>query len=95
MLLFFFLSDFLYKRICCGYSFELLRQLDVVQMGTHNICLYTEIDKKYTGCKLKITDLLDYALIGVCSLIRLNTVFHFDRVTLNITFMLPYLLYLP
>ena len=35
-----FSSDFLYKSICCGYSFELHRQVDAIQMGTHNICLY-------------------------------------------------------
>ena len=36
---------FLYKRICCEYSFELHRQVDAIQMGTYNICLYKEIDK--------------------------------------------------
>ena len=30
-----FFSDCLYKGICCGYSFELHRQ-----MRTYNICLY-------------------------------------------------------
>ena len=39
----FFFSDFLYKSICCGYSFEL--QVNAIQMGTHNICLYEEVDK--------------------------------------------------
>ena len=43
-------------------------------MGTHNICLYKEVDKKYTGCNLKTTELLDCALIGVCAEIRLNMV---------------------
>ena len=63
-------SDFLYKGICCGYSFELHRicceysielhrQVDAIQMSTHNICLYKEIDKKYTGCNLKTTELLE------------------------------------
>ena len=69
-----FFSDFLYKGICCGYSFELHQQVDAIQMGTHNICLYKEVDKKYTGCNLKTTKLLDCALIGVCAVIRLNTV---------------------
>ena len=32
-------SDFLYKGICCGYSFELHQQVDAIQMSTHNICL--------------------------------------------------------
>ena len=42
-------------------------------MGTHNICPY-KVDKKYTGCNLEITDLLDCVLIGVCAVIRANTV---------------------
>ena len=43
-------------------------------MGTHNICLYKKEDKKYTGCNQKTTESLDCALIGVCAVIRLNTV---------------------
>ena len=43
-------------------------------MGTHNICLYKEVDKKYTGCNLKTRELLDCVLIGVCAVIRSNTV---------------------
>ena len=31
-------SDFLYKSICCGYSFA-------IQMGNHNMCIYKEVDK--------------------------------------------------
>ena len=58
---------FLYKSICCGYSFELHR------LGTHNICPY-KVDKKYTGCNLKTTELLKCALIGVCAVIRVNPV---------------------
>ena len=69
-----FFSDFLYKGICCGYSFELHRQVNAIQIDTHNICLYKEVDKQYTGCNLKTTELLDCALIGVCVVIRLYTV---------------------
>ena len=29
-------------------------------------CLYKEVDKKYTGCNLKTTELLDRAYRGVC-----------------------------
>ena len=47
-------------------------------MSTHNLCLYKEVDKKVTGCNLKITGLLDSVLIGVCAVIRLNTVFKFQ-----------------
>ena len=51
-----------------------LAVIDAIQMTTHNICLYKEVDKKYTGCNLKTTELLDCALIGVCVVIRSNTV---------------------
>ena len=44
-------------------------------MSTHNICLYKEVDIKYTGCNLKTMELLDCALIGVCAVIRSNTVY--------------------
>ena len=44
----------------------------------HNIYLYKEVDKKYTGCNLKTIELLhcalDCALIGVCAVTRLNMV---------------------
>ena len=43
-------------------------------MGTHNICTYKEVDKKYTGRNRYTTALLDCALIGVYVLIRLNMV---------------------
>ena len=70
-----FFSDFLYKGICCRYSFELHRQVDAIQMRTHNICLYKNVNKKYTGYKLKTTEFHECALIGVCAVIRSNTVF--------------------
>ena len=41
-----FLSLLLYKGVCCGYSFELHRQVDAIQMSTHNICLCKESQKK-------------------------------------------------
>ena len=44
-------------------------------MGTHNICLYKGENKKYTGCNLKTTEILNCALIGACAVIRSNTVF--------------------
>ena len=31
-------SDFLYKSICCGYSFELPLLVEAIQMSTNNIC---------------------------------------------------------
>ena len=38
-------SDFLYKSICCGYSFELPRLVEAIQMSTDNIYFYKEVDK--------------------------------------------------
>ena len=70
-----FYSDPLYKSICCCYSNELHRQVDAIQMGIHNICLYKEVDKQYTGCKLKTTELLDCALLEAYALIRLIILF--------------------
>ena len=49
-------------------------KVHAIQMSTHNICHYKEIDKKYTGCILKTTALLDSVLIGVYVVIRSNTV---------------------
>ena len=60
-------------------------------MGTHLNCtdksmqfieypqhmLYKEVDKKYTGCNLKTTELLDCALIEICAVIRSNTLIFF------------------
>ena len=66
-------------------------------MGTHNICLYKEVVKKYTGCILKNMELLDCALIGVCQVIRSNTVYmYFEVYSQHTVFTLsngaPYLL---
>ena len=69
-----------YKGICCGYPFELHQLVVAIQMGIHNICLCKETDKKYTGCNLKTTELLDSALIGVCAVIRSNTVCFFWKI---------------
>ena len=46
-------------------------------MGTHNICLYKEVDKKYTDCNLKSAEWLDLVLIGVFAVIRSNRVSNF------------------
>ena len=45
-------------------------------MRTHNICLYKKVNKKYTGCN-KTTEFHECALIGVCAVIRSNTVVAF------------------
>ena len=33
-----FFSDFLYKSICCGYSFELPLLVAAIQVSTYNNC---------------------------------------------------------
>ena len=38
-------SDFLHKNLCCGYSFELPRLVEAIQMISLNICFYREVDK--------------------------------------------------
>ena len=48
-------------------------------MSTHNICLYKEVDKKYTACNLTTTKSLHCALIGVYAVIRSNTVYVFKN----------------
>ena len=45
-----------------------------IQMSTHDICLYKKVDKKYISCKLKNTEFLECAFVGVCEVIRSNTV---------------------
>ena len=81
------------KSIGCGYSFELHRQVNAIQMGTHNICLYKRVDNKYTDCNPKTMELIDCALIGACALIRSNTVFFlshmknsYEKIGLNLDF---------
>ena len=64
----FFSSDFLYKSICYGYLSRCISD------GYPQCSLYKEVDKKYTGCNLKAAELLDCALIGLCVVIRQNTV---------------------
>ena len=46
-------------------------------MSTHNICLYKEVDKKFTDYNLWTMELLDCVLIGVCAVIKLNTLVTF------------------
>ena len=66
------------KGICCGHSFEVHGQVDAIQMSTHNICFLKEVKKNYTGCNLRTSEFLDCALLGVCAVIRSNTVYNFD-----------------
>ena len=43
----YFVSTYLllYKNICWGYSFELPRQVEAIQMSTYNICFYKKSRK--------------------------------------------------
>ena len=52
--LFFFILIFSIKAYVVGTHLILHQQVDAIQMGTHNICLYKEVDKKYTGCNLPL-----------------------------------------
>ena len=74
------------KNICCRYSIELSRLVEAIQMSTHNIqvkaiqmsthiMFFKRSRRKYTGYNQRTTKLLDCALLGVCAVIRSNTVF--------------------
>ena len=52
-------------------------------MSTHNISIYKEVDKTYTGYNLKTTELFECALIGVCVVIRSNTVGFIELPVIN------------
>ena len=41
-------SDFPYKSISCGYLLELPRLVQAIQMSTHNLCYFTEVDNIVT-----------------------------------------------
>ena len=41
---------FFMKAYIQGTQFELHRLVDAIQMSTHKICLYKEVDKKYGMC---------------------------------------------
>ena len=47
------------------------------------VFFFSSVDKKYTGSNLKITELLDCSLIGVCAVIRSNTVFLHKMISLS------------
>ena len=52
-----------FKWVPTKHAFELHQQIDAIQIGTRNICFYKEVNKKYTGCNLKTTELLDCTLL--------------------------------
>ena len=71
---FFFLIFFIKAYVVDTHLNCMQVEVDAIQLGTHNICLHKEVDKKYTGCNLKTMELLDCAPIGVCVVIRSNRV---------------------
>ena len=51
------------KHLVSDKIFLKKRQVDAIQMNTHNICIYKGEDKKYTDCNLKTKELL-YCELG-------------------------------
>ena len=51
--------NFFIKAYVVGIHSNCIDKVDAIQMDTHNRCLYREVDKKYTGCNLKTTELLE------------------------------------
>ena len=45
------------------------------------LCLYKEVDKKYTVCNLKTTELLNCVFIGVCAVIKSDSVYKFGSIS--------------
>ena len=60
----FFLIFFI-KAYVVGTHLNCIDKLEQFKWLTHNICLYKETDKKYIGCYLKSTELLDCAYRGL------------------------------
>ena len=73
MIMQFFFLIFFIKAYVVGTHLNCMTRVDAIQMRTHNICLYKKVNKKYTGCN-KTTDFHECALIGLCAVIRSNTV---------------------
>ena len=44
----------------CGYSFELPRLVEAIQMSTHNVCFYKEVDK---SALVVVWRLLNYLIV--------------------------------
>ena len=62
------------KAYVTGTHLYCIDKLGAIQMGTHKIYLYKEVDKKYTGCNLKTTKLLCVPTLGVCAVISSSMV---------------------
>ena len=69
------------KAYAAGTHLNCHNLLEVIQMRTHNEVIRMSNKniimlsrQKYIGCNLKTMKLLDCALIGVCAMIRSNTV---------------------
>ena len=71
---FFFLLIFFIKAYVVGTHLNCINKSMQFKWVPTTYALNKEIDKKYTSCNLKTTELLNCGLIGVCAVIRLNTV---------------------
>ena len=71
----FFVQFFFINTYDVGAHLNCINLSMQFKWGSLNICLYKEVDKKYTGYNLKTMELHDCALIGVYAVIRLNTVY--------------------
>ena len=45
-------SDFYFMKAHVVCTHLNCIKVNAIHMGIHNICLYKEVDKKYTGCNL-------------------------------------------
>ena len=73
-----------YSHICCWYSFELPRQVEAIQMSTNNMFLFIKNEIKEHGLQSKVYKIADCALIGLCAVIRSNTICWFQHIVTNI-----------
>ena len=61
MIMRFFLIFFI-KAYVVGTHLRLHRQVDAIQMSTHNLCLYKDVKKKYTDTVSEV-----YGIYGLCA----------------------------
>ena len=61
MLMQYIIFCFLYRSVCCGYSFELSQLVEAIQMRTHNICFHKE-DKSTLVVSFRLLNFLTVRL---------------------------------
>ena len=75
---FFFFCFFFVKKYVVGTHLNCIDKSMKFKWVHTTYAFIKEVDKKYTGCNLKTTELLDCVLIGVCALIRLTAIIKFN-----------------